>query len=72
MTVSESTVIRMFRAHNLRRLDRPAGQRVTHSTRYAGSVPVHRPQVDDEFLRLKDQDGKAMSRFQQAAIDDAA
>ena len=38
MKISESTVTRVFRAHDLRRLERSARQRVTHSKRYAKSV----------------------------------
>ena len=70
-TVSESTVIRVFRAHNLRRLERPARQRVTHSKRYAKSVPGHHVQVDVKFLLFKDLGGKTVRRFQYTAIDDA-
>lgn len=62
---------RVFGAHGLRRLERLARQRVTHSKRYAKSVPGHRVQVDVKFLVFKDLDGKTVRRFQYTAIDDA-
>ena len=70
-TVSESTVTRIFRAYNLRRLQRPDRQRVTHSKRYAKSVPGHHVQVDVKFLVFKDLEGRTVRRFQYTAIDDA-
>jgi transposase len=41
MKVSESTVTRIFNTYGLRRLERTAPKRVTHSKRYAKSVPGH-------------------------------
>ena len=72
MKVSESTVTRIFNAHGLRRLERAARKRVTHSKRYAQNVPGHHVQVDVKFLMFKDLDGKTIKRFQYTAIDSAS
>ena len=58
MKVSESTVTRIFNTYSLRRLERTEHKRVTHSKRYAKSVPGHQVQVDVKFLAFKDLDGK--------------
>ena len=71
MNVSESTVTRISNTYGLRRLERTARKRITHSKRYAKSVPGHHVQVDVKFLVFKDLDGKIVRRFQYTAIDDA-
>ncbi len=71
MKVSESTVYRILRAHGMGRLARGTVKRVTHSKRYAKTVPGHHVQVDVKFLIFKDLAGKIVRRFQYTAIDDA-
>jgi transposase len=48
--ISESTVTRIFNAHGLNRLEPTARKRITHSKRYAKTVPGHRIQVDVKLL----------------------
>ena len=50
MNVSESTVTRIFNTYGLRRLERTARKRITHSKRNAKSIPGHHVQVDIKFL----------------------
>ena len=69
--VSESTVSRVLKAHGVSRLPKTAPRRAFHTTRYAKKVPGHHVQVDVKFLTLKDEDGKAVKRYQYTAIDDA-
>jgi transposase InsO family protein len=69
--ISEATVSRMLKAHGLNRLPKSAPKRALHTKRYAKTVPGHHVQVDVKFLRLKDQDGKLIKRYQYTAIDDA-
>ena len=69
--ISESTVTRVLRAHGVGSLPKTAPRRALHSKRYAKTVPGHHVQVDVKFLQLKDEGGKAVKRYQYAAIDDA-
>ena len=72
ITISESTVSRVLRAHGENRLPKTAPRRALHSKRYAKTVPGHHVQVDVKFLQLNDQDGKLVKRYQYTAIDDAS
>ena len=69
--ISESTVSRVLKAHGLSRLPMSAPKRALHTKRYAKTVPGHHVQVDVKFLQLKNQEGKAVKRYQYTAIDDA-
>lgn len=69
--ISESTVSRVLRAHNVSRLPKTAPKRAMHPKRYAKSVPGHHVQVDVKFLKFKDQQGQMVKRYQYTAIDDA-
>jgi transposase InsO family protein len=69
--ISESTVSRVLKAHELSRLPKNAPRRALHSKRYAKTVPGHHVQVDVKFLQFKDRDGKLVKRYQYTAIDDA-
>jgi transposase InsO family protein len=69
--VSESTVYRILKAHDISRMTRGNVKRTTHSKRYAKQVPGHHVQADVKFLCFKDMDGKRIKRFQYTAIDDA-
>jgi len=69
--ISESTVSRTLKAHGVGRLPKTAPRRSLHTKRYAKMVPGHHVQVDVKFLRMKDQDGKILKRYQYTAIDDA-
>jgi transposase InsO family protein len=68
---SESTVTRVLRAHGVGRLPTTAPRRAIQTKRYAKTVPGHHVQLDVKFLRLKDQEGKVVKRYQYTAIDDA-
>jgi transposase InsO family protein len=69
--ISESTVTRVLRANGVGRLPKTAPKRALHTKRYSKKVPGHHVQVDVKFLRLKDQEGKVVKRYQYTAIDDA-
>ena len=69
--ISESTVTRILRAHKVSRLPKTASKRTVHSKRYAKTVPGHHVQVDVKFLKLKNEEGKTVKRFQYTAVDDA-
>jgi transposase InsO family protein len=69
--VSESTVTRVLTAHGVGRLPKTAPRRALHSKRYAKKVPGHHVQLDVKFLQLKDNEGKAVKRYQYTAVDDA-
>jgi transposase InsO family protein len=71
ITISESTVSRVLRAHGENRLPKTAPKRAVHSKRYAKTVPGHHVQVDVKFLQLTDQEGQPVKRYQYTAIDDA-
>lgn len=69
--LSESTVTRVLRTHGVNKLPKSAPKRAVHSKRYAKTVPGHHVQVDVKFLRLTDQSGQTVKRYQYTAIDDA-
>ena len=69
--ISESTVTRVLRAHGMSLLPKTAPKRALHTKRYAKTVPGHHVQVDVKFLRLIDEAGKVVRRYQYTAIDDA-
>jgi len=69
--ISESTVTRILRAHKVSRLPKTASKRTVYSKRYAKTVPGHHVQVDVKFLKLKNEEGKTVKRFQYTAVDDA-
>jgi transposase len=62
--ISESTVTRVSRAHGVGSLPKTAPRRALHTKRYAKTVPGHHVRLDVKFLRLKDQAGKAVKRYQ--------
>jgi transposase len=69
--ISESTVSRVLRAHGMNPLPKTVPRRAIHSKRYAKTVPGYHVQVDVKSLRLIDQAGKPVKRYQYTAIDDA-
>jgi len=69
--VSESTVSRVLKAQGVNRLPKSAPKRALHTKRYAKKVPGHHVQVDVKFLKLKNEAGKSVKRYQYTAIDDA-
>lgn len=71
ITISESTVSRVLRAHGMGRLPKTAPRRALHTKRYAKTVPGHHVQLDVKFLQLTDESGKKVKRYQYTAIDDA-
>jgi transposase InsO family protein len=68
--ISESSVSRILRKHNVNRLGKHASKRTLHTKRYAKLVPGHHVQVDVKFLIFYDK-GSKVKRFQYTAIDDA-
>jgi len=69
--ISESTVSRVLKSHGVGQLPKTAPRRALHTKRYAMKVPGHQVQIDVKFLRLTDNEGKAVRRYQYTAIDDA-
>lgn len=69
--ISESTVSRVLKANGVSRLPKTAPKRALHTKRYAKKVPGHQVQLDVKFLKLKDEAGKTIKRYQYTAIDDA-
>ena len=69
--ISESSVYRVLRRHNLSRLPKTAPGRPIHTKRHAKKVPDHPIQVDVKFISLNDEKGHKIRRFQYTAIDDA-
>ncbi len=68
--ISESTVYRILKRHNVNLLPNSAPKRAIHTKRYSKKVPGHHVQVDVKFLIFKSGDRK-IKRFQYTAIDDA-
>ena len=68
--ISESTVTRILKKHNVSKLNKKASRRTLHSKRYAKTVPGHHVQVDVKFLNFETEKG-VVRRFQYTAIDDA-
>lgn len=71
INISESSVYRILKRHNVNLLAKTAPRRAIHTKRYAKSVPGHHVQVDVKFLRFNDEEGRKIRRFQYTAIDDA-
>ena len=71
MSISESSVTRIFVRNGLNRLPKTASKRTVHTKRYAKKVPGHQVQVDVKFANLKDSSGEKIRRYQFTAIDDA-
>ena len=69
--ISESSVYRILKRHNIGRLDRKVTRRAMHSIRYEKEIPGHHVQVDVKFLIFQDANGHKIKRFQYTAIDDA-
>ena len=69
--MSDSTVSRILRRHNLNRLPRGTRMRKVHTKRYQKQVPGHHIQMDVKFLTFIGNKGKKVRRFQYTAIDDA-
>ncbi|UYW02445.1 IS481 family transposase [Flavobacterium agricola] len=69
--ISESSVYRILKRHNIGRLDRKVTRRAMHNIRYEKETPGHHVQVDVKFLIFKDANGQKIKRFQYTAIDDA-
>lgn len=71
INISESSVYRILKRNNVKRLDRKTTRRAMHSKRYAKETPGHHVQVDVKFLIFDTQEGKKLKRFQFTAIDDS-
>lgn len=70
INVSDATVSRILRRHELNRLPRGTRMRKVHTKRYQKQVPGHHFQMDVEFLTFKGKKGEKLRRFQYTAIDD--
>lgn len=71
INISESSVYRILKRNNVKRLDRKVTRRAMHSKRYVKVTPGHCVQVDVKFLSLEVLGGKKIRRFQYTAVDDA-
>lgn len=67
INISESSVYRILKRNNVKRLDRKTTRRAMHSKQYAKEVPGHHVQVDVKFLIFTDIDGKKIKRYQYTA-----
>ena len=68
---SESTVYRTLVRHSVNHLPKKASRRTVHTKAYSKKVPGHHIQMDVKVLKLRDQNGQQVKRFQYTAIDDA-
>jgi transposase InsO family protein len=71
INISESSVYRILKRNNVKRLDRKITRRAMHTMRYVKETPGHHVQMDVKFLSLETNDGQKLRRFQYTAIDDA-
>jgi len=71
INISESSVYRILKRNNVKRLDSKTTRRAMHSKRYAKETLGHHVQVDVKLLIFKTQEGKKLKRFQFTAIDDS-
>lgn len=71
ISVSESTITRIFKRYGVQRLQKKAVRRQLHSKRYNKYTPGHHVQVDVKVALIRDFKGKVIKRFQYTAIDDA-
>ena len=69
INVSESTVYRTLKRHNVKPLDRATTRSAMGPKRYSKETPGHHVQVDVKFLTFNTEKGK-VKRFQYTAIDD--
>lgn len=69
--ISESSVFRILKRNNVKRLDRKTTRRAMHTKRYEKETPGHHVQIDVKFLFFQTEDGVKIKRFQYTAIDDA-
>ena len=68
INVSESTVYRNLKRHNVKPLDRTTTRQTMGPKRYSKETPGHHVQVDVKFLTFNTETGK-VRRFQYTAID---
>lgn len=71
INISESSVFRILKRNNVKRLDRKTTRRAMHSKRYTKLTPGHHVQVDVKFLSFETPEGKKLKRYQYTAIDDS-
>lgn len=71
INISESSVFRILKRNNVKRLDRKTTRRAMHSKRYTKLTPGHHVQVDVKFLSFETPEGKKLKRYQFTAIDDS-
>ena len=69
--ISESSVYRTLKRHNIKPLERTTTRRSMATKRYEKSTPGHHVQIDVKFLMFNDQSGQRVKRFQYTAIDDS-
>ena len=69
INVSESTVYRTLKRHDVKPLDRAITRRAMGPQRYAKETPGHHVQIDVKFLTFNTEYGK-IKRYQYTAIDD--
>jgi transposase InsO family protein len=71
INISDATVYRTLRRHQLNRLPRGTRLRKIHTTRYNKQVPGHQIQVDVKYLTFQNKQSQNIRRYQYTAIDDA-
>ena len=71
ISVSESTVYRTLKRHDIKPLNKVVARKSMGVKRYQKNVPGHHVQVDVKFLIFNDTNGKKIKRYQYTAIDDA-
>ena len=69
--ISDSSVYRVLKKHNINRLPESAPKRAIHTKRYAKTVPGHHVQVDVKILIFRHNNDSKTKRYQYTAIDDA-
>ncbi len=67
--ISESSVFRTLKRHNVKPLDRTTTRKAMGPKRYSKETPGHHVQVDVKFLVFKTEQG-VVKRYQYTAIDD--
>lgn len=70
INVSESSVYRTLKRHNVKSLDRKITRKSMGPKRYAKETPGHHVQVDVKFLVFDSPYGQKTKRYQYTAIDD--
>lgn len=69
--ISDASIYRILRRHNVNRLPRGTRVQKIHTKRYNKQVPGHHIQMDVKLLAFEGKSGQTVRRLQYTAIDDA-